>query len=103
MQDALVTSFDPFNDHFPGMDMDDEAQAAIEGVELEDVADHQIVEYGRTLLCRMARPTEKGVLATLKASELTQEQIETHFRRILVAAGPRFAHILGGLRNADAN
>lgn len=103
MSNNLVSSFDPFERPYPDMDMDGEAQDAIEERDHGTIADHDVINYGRRVLEGYSSPTEKGVVLILNQSLLTKEQIEKHFAAILYAAGSRFAHILGGARNNELN
>lgn len=103
MKLALISSFDPFEKPYAGMDMDDEAQIAIEERDAPELAAEQIINHGRCAIAHLQRPTELGVLQCLKQAGLTTEQIEQNLAKILWAAGPRFAHIVGGLRMPFAN
>jgi len=100
MSNNLVSSFNPFEKPYPDMDMDSEAQDAIEERDNGTIADCDVVDYGRRVLEGYANPTEKGVVLILNQSLLTKDQIEKHFAAILYAAGSRFAHIFGGTRHA---
>lgn len=101
MDNNLISSFDPFEKPYAGMDMDGEAQTAIEQRDPPEVDDCDAVEHGRKTIAHFANPTEKGVLQQLKLAGLSIDQIERNFAAILYAAGPRFAHILGGLRQTE--
>lgn len=101
MATSLFTSFDPYNDHFSGMDLDEEAQTAIEQRDPPEIDNCDVVEHGRKAIAHFANPTEKGVLQQLKLAGLSIDQIERNFATILYAAGPRFAHILGGVRQTE--
>lgn len=103
MNHILISSFDPFEKPYAGMDMDDEAQVAIEERDAPEIAAENIIEHGRCAIEHLRLPTELGVLQCLKLAGLTTEQIEPNLAKILWAAGPRFAHIVGGLRMPLAN
>lgn len=103
MNSNLISKFDPFENPYPGMDMDEIAQTHIEDRDPPEVADHNVIEHGRNAISHFTHLTEKGVVQQLKQSGLSIDQIENNLATILCAAGPRFAHILGGVRQTGLN
>lgn len=102
MQNHLVSTFNPDNEPFPGMEMDDHAQNQVErGV--KPVADCDVIEHGRVAIAHFERPTELGVYQQLGQSGLSKTQIQENLGAILTAAGPRFACIADAVRLTGLN
>lgn len=103
MKPNLISSFDPFDKPYPGMDIDQTVQDIVEERDAPAIADRDVIEQGRKAIAHFEKPTEQGVLQQLQQAGLSIGQIQNNLGAILMAAGPRFMCVYHAMRLPGLN